>query len=255
MMQVFFRKKPCRHLAFCFTHLRRISNYLCLMKFGVVVFPGSNCDRDVYDALVHDLKQECVMLWHKNDDLSQFSTDDCIVLPGGFSYGDYLRTGAIARFSPIMKSVIDFAQRGGKVLGICNGFQILCEAHLLPGALLRNQEQKFICKNVFVKDMDSEVLKIPIAHGEGRYYADDATLDALEKNGQVLLYYCDESGNTTEAANHNGSVRNIAGICNKERNVFGMMPHPERACSTALGNTDGRKLFNKLFSFVAEPSV
>lgn len=225
------------------------------MKFGVVVFPGSNCDRDVYDALVHDLKQECVMLWHKNDDLSAFTTDDCIVLPGGFSYGDYLRTGAIARFSPIMKSVIAFAQRGGKVLGICNGFQILCEAHLLPGALLRNQEQKFICKNVYVKDADNEVLKIPIAHGEGRYHADDATLDNLEKNDQVLLYYCDENGNVTDEANHNGSVRNIAGICNPERTVFGMMPHPERACSLALGNTDGRQLFNKLFSFVTEPSV
>ena len=224
------------------------------MKFGVVVFPGSNCDRDVYDALVHDLKQECVMLWHKDEDLSQFSTDDCIVLPGGFSYGDYLRTGAIARFSPIMKSVIDFANRGGKVLGICNGFQILCEAHLLPGALLRNQEQKFICKNVFVKDSDGEVLKVPIAHGEGRYHADDATLDSLEKNKQVLLYYCDETGAITDAANHNGSVRNIAGICNKDRNVFGMMPHPERACSVALGNTDGRTVFNKLFSLALEPS-
>lgn len=222
------------------------------MKFGIVVFPGSNCDRDVYDALVHDLKQECVMLWHKSDDLSQFSTVDCIVLPGGFSYGDYLRTGAIARFSPIMKSVIEFAQRGGKVLGICNGFQILCEAHLLPGALLRNQEQKFICKNVFVKDSDQKVLTIPIAHGEGRYYADDKTLDELEQNKQVLLYYCDEHGNITDEANHNGSVRNIAGICNAERTVFGMMPHPERACSAALGNTDGRQLFNKMFSIVAE---
>lgn len=225
------------------------------MKFGVVVFPGSNCDRDMYDALVHDLKQECIMLWHKSDDLSQFTTDDCIVLPGGFSYGDYLRTGAIARFSPIMQSVIEFAQRGGKVLGVCNGFQILCEAQLLPGALLRNSEQKFICKNIFVKDQDNAVLKIPIAHGEGRYYADDSTLNDLEQNKQVLLYYCDEDGNTTEAANHNGSMRNIAGICNRERTIFGMMPHPERACSKALGNTDGRKLFNTLFSFAAEPAL
>ena len=223
------------------------------MKFGVVVFPGSNCDRDVHDALVHDLKQECIMLWHKNDDLSQFATDDCIVLPGGFSYGDYLRTGAIARFSPIMKSVIEFAQRGGKVLGICNGFQILCEAHLLPGALLRNVEQKFICKNVYVKDEDGAVLKIPIAHGEGRYYADEKTLDSLEQNRQVLLYYCNEEGRITGEANHNGSVRNIAGIRNKAGNVIGMMPHPERACSAALGNTDGRQVFNKLFSLVAEP--
>lgn len=225
------------------------------MKFGVVVFPGSNCDRDVQDALVHDLKQECVMLWHKDDDLSQFETDDCIVLPGGFSYGDYLRTGAIARFSPIMQSVIDFAQRGGRVLGICNGFQILCEAHLLPGALLRNQEQKFICNNIYVKEKGGEVLKIPIAHGEGRYYAESSVLDELEKNGQVILYYCDEAGNITPEANHNGSLRNIAGIRNREGNVIGMMPHPERACSPALGNTDGRKLFNKLFSLVTEPSL
>lgn len=224
------------------------------MKFGVVVFPGSNCDRDVHDALVHDLGQECLMLWHKNDDLSQFTTDDCIVLPGGFSYGDYLRTGAIARFSPIMKSVIAFARKGGKVLGICNGFQILCEAHLLPGALLRNQEQKFICRNVYVKDTDGDVLKIPIAHGEGRYYADEATLNTLEQSNQVLLWYCDENGNKIAEANHNGSVRNIAGICNEQRNVFGMMPHPERACSPALGNTDGRTVFNKLFSFVAAPA-
>ena len=193
------------------------------------------------------------MLWHKDEDLSEFSIEDCIVLPGGFSYGDYLRTGAIARFSPIMKSVVDFANRGGKVLGVCNGFQILCEAHLLPGALLRNEEQKFICQNIFVKDADAEIYKIPIAHGEGRYYADDATLDGLERNDQVLLYYCDKNGELTAEANHNGATRNIAGICNKERNVFGMMPHPERACSLALGNTDGRRLFNKLFSLVAEP--
>lgn len=224
------------------------------MKFGVIVFPGSNCDRDVHDALIHDLGQECIMLWHKHEDLSQFTTEDCVVLPGGFSYGDYLRTGAIARFSPIMQSVIEFAKKGGKVLGVCNGFQILCEAHLLPGALLRNEEQKFICRNIFVKDMDDDILKIPIAHGEGRYYADDKTLDELEKNKQVLLYYCDEKGNVTKEANYNGSMRNIAGICNKEGNVFGMMPHPERACSFALGNTDGRKLFNKLFSLVAEPT-
>ena len=224
------------------------------MKFGVVVFPGSNCDRDVHDALMHDLGQKSIMLWHKDEDLSQFTTDDCIVLPGGFSYGDYLRTGAIARFSPIMKSVIEFAKKGGKVLGICNGFQILCEAHLLPGALLRNEEQKFICRNIFVKDRDGDTLKIPIAHGEGRYHADEETLDGLEKERQVLLYYCNENGEITEEANHNGSARNIAGIRNKESNVFGMMPHPERACSFSLGNTDGRRLFNKLFSHVAEPA-
>ena len=222
------------------------------MKFGVVVFPGSNCDRDIHDALVHDLGQDCVMLWHKDSDLSGFTTDDCIVLPGGFSYGDYLRTGAIARFSPIMQSVIEFAGRGGKVLGVCNGFQILCESHLLPGALLRNNNQQYICKNVFVKDSEDRVLKIPIAHGEGRYYADEATLDRLEANGQVLLRYCNEDGSVAPEANPNGSVRNIAGICNEGRNVFGMMPHPERACSPLLGNTDGRKVFESLFTLVLE---
>lgn len=222
------------------------------MKFGVVVFPGSNCDRDIHDALVHDLKQECIMLWHKDSNLSQFSTEDCIVLPGGFSYGDYLRTGAIARFSPIMQSIIDFAGRGGKVLGICNGFQILCESHLLPGALLRNNNQQYICRNVFVKDIENMVYKIPIAHGEGRYYADEKTLDRLEANGQVILRYCDEKGNTSPGSNPNGAVRNIAGIRNESGNVFGMMPHPERACSPLLGNTDGRKLFETLFSLVLE---
>jgi phosphoribosylformylglycinamidine synthase len=222
------------------------------LKFGVVVFPGSNCDRDIYDALLNDLKQETHMLWHKDSDLSRFSTDDCIVLPGGFSYGDYLRTGAIARFSPIMQSVIEFAGRGGKVLGVCNGFQILCESHLLPGALLRNNNQQYICKNVFVKDWEDQVFKIPIAHGEGRYFADEKTLDLLEKNGQVILRYTDENGVVNPGSNPNGSVRNIAGICNEQRNVFGMMPHPERACSPVLGNTDGRKVFEKLFSLVLE---
>lgn len=222
------------------------------MKFGVVVFPGSNCDRDIHEALIHDLQQESKMLWHKESDLSGFTTDDCIVLPGGFSYGDYLRTGAIARFSPIMQSVIEFAKGGGKVLGICNGFQILCESHLLPGALLRNQHQKFVCKNVFMKDVEDNIYKIPVAHGEGRYYAKDDVLDELEANGQVMFRYCDEAGKITPEANPNGSLRNIAGICNKEGNVFGMMPHPERACSTALGNTDGRKIFNRLFSMVLE---
>jgi phosphoribosylformylglycinamidine synthase subunit PurQ / glutaminase len=222
------------------------------MKFGVVVFPGSNCDRDIHDALVHDLKQECIMLWHKDSDLSQFTTDDCIVLPGGFSYGDYLRTGAIARFSPIMQSIIEFAGRGGKVLGVCNGFQILCESHLLPGALLRNTNQQYICKNVFVKDIENNTYKIPIAHGEGRYYADEQTLNKLEQNGQVVLRYCNEDGEVVPEANPNGSVRNIAGICNEGRNVYGMMPHPERACSSHLGNTDGRKVFEMLFSLVLE---
>ena len=220
------------------------------MKFGVVVFPGSNCDRDIHEALVNELQQESKMLWHKDSDLSEFSTEDCIVLPGGFSYGDYLRTGAIARFSPIMKSVIEFAQKGGNVLGICNGFQILCESHLLPGALLRNAQQQFVCKNIFLKDREDQVYKIPVAHGEGRFYADEKVLDELENNGQVLFRYCDEKGAVTPEANPNGSVRNIAGICNNDRNVFGMMPHPERACSLALNNTDGRKIFNKLFSSI-----
>lgn len=222
------------------------------MKFGVVVFPGSNCDRDMHEALINDLDQESIMLWHKDSDLSQFTKDDCIVLPGGFSYGDYLRTGAIARFSPIMQSVIDFANNGGKVLGVCNGFQILCESHLLPGVLLRNNNQQYICKNVFIKDVEDVVYKIPIAHGEGRYFANDKVLDELEANKQVILRYCDENGNITHHANPNGSARNIAGITNKNGNVFGMMPHPERACSPLLGNTDGRRLFNKLFSLVLE---
>jgi len=222
------------------------------MKFGVVVFPGSNCDRDIHEALMHNLHQESRMLWHKDSDLSGFTTGDCIVLPGGFSYGDYLRTGAIARFSPIMQSVIEFAKSGGKVLGVCNGFQILCESHLLPGALLRNEQQKFICKNVFLKDTGGNVYKIPVAHGEGRYYADDETLNRMEANNQVLFRYCDEQGNVTAESNPNGSVRNIAGICNAERNVIGMMPHPERACSTALGNTDGRKILELLFPLVQE---
>lgn len=211
------------------------------MKFGVVVFPGSNCDRDMQDSLQNDLNQEVIMLWHKEKDLSMFSTEDCIILPGGFSYGDYLRCGAISRFSPMMQSVIEFAQKGGKVLGICNGFQILCEAHLLPGALLRNANQQFICKNVYVKGVGSpdKALKLPIAHGEGRYYADEATLNKLEENNQVIYRYCDENGNITPQSNPNGAIRNIAGICNAQRNVFAMMPHPERATSESLGNTDG----------------
>ena len=217
------------------------------MKFGVVVFPGSNCDRDMQDALQNDLNQEVIMLWHKEKDLSMFSTEDCIVLPGGFSYGDYLRTGAVARFSPIMQSVIEFANKGGKVLGVCNGFQILCEAHLLPGALLRNANQQFICKNVYLKGVGADkALKIPIAHGEGRYYAEEAILDKLEKNNQVIYRYCNENGEVTQLSNPNGAIRNIAGICNETRNVFGMMPHPERATNESLGNTDGRIVLESL---------
>jgi phosphoribosylformylglycinamidine synthase I len=220
------------------------------MKFGVVVFPGSNCDRDMMEALEKDLQQEVIQLWHKDKDMSMFSTADCIVLPGGFSYGDYLRCGAIARFSPMMQSVIEFANRGGKVLGVCNGFQILCESGLLPGVLLRNSQQQFVCKNIFMKEAASEggaALKIPVAHGEGRYFANNATLEELEMHRQIIYRYCDENGNINSAANPNGAIHNIAGICNKERNVFGMMPHPERACSPVLGNEDGRHVFNHLF--------
>jgi phosphoribosylformylglycinamidine synthase len=216
------------------------------MKFGVVVFPGSNCDRDMFDALAHDLGQQVTMLWHKEKDISQFNTEDCIILPGGFSYGDYLRCGAIARFSPMMQSVIEFANAGGKVFGVCNGFQILCESKLLPGALLRNSNQQFVCKNVFITADGEQVFKLPVAHGEGRYYADEATLQSMQANQQIIFKYCDENGNITEKANPNGAIHNIAGICNKERNVFGMMPHPERACSSILGNTDGIKIIQTL---------
>ncbi|MBM3414354.1 MAG: phosphoribosylformylglycinamidine synthase subunit PurQ [Bacteroidetes bacterium] len=216
------------------------------MKFGVVVFPGSNCDADMRDALQEDLGQEVIMLWHKDWDLSAFNTEDCIVLPGGFSYGDYLRCGAIARFSPMMQSVVTFAQKGGKVFGVCNGFQILCESHLLPGALLRNSNQQFVCQNTFIKDRAGKVYKIPIAHGEGRYHGSPGLLRQLQQNNQLIFTYCNEEGDVTEAANPNGSSLNIAGICNESRNIFGMMPHPERACSAALGNVDGRMIFQEL---------
>jgi phosphoribosylformylglycinamidine synthase len=216
------------------------------MKYGVVVFPGSNCDRDMQDSLQNDLNKEVIMLWHKDKDLSAFSNNDCIVLPGGFSYGDYLRCGAIARFSPMMQSVVDFANKGGKVLGVCNGFQILCESGLLPGVLLQNANQQFICRNVFIKNENEVALKIPIAHGDGRYHADEVTLDNLEKNNQIIFKYSNQSGNILESSNPNGAVRNIAGIRNHTNNVFGMMPHPERATSTALNNIDGRKVFELL---------
>jgi phosphoribosylformylglycinamidine synthase I len=198
------------------------------------------------DALQHDLGKEVIMLWHKDKDLSMFTTEDCIILPGGFSYGDYLRCGAIARFSPMMQSVIEFANKGGKVLGVCNGFQILCESGLLPGVLLQNANQQFVCKNVFIKNANGEALKVPIAHGEGRFHADEATLNELEANGQVIFHYCDENGNVETSANPNGAIRNIAGISNKNKNVFGMMPHPERASSTAMSNVDGKKVFELL---------
>jgi phosphoribosylformylglycinamidine synthase subunit PurQ / glutaminase len=219
------------------------------MKFGVVMFPGSNCDRDMIESLRNDLGQEVIELWHKDEDISMFTTDDCIVLPGGFSFGDYLRCGAIAKFSPMMQSVIAFANKGGKVLGVCNGFQILCESGLLPGVLLRNEKQQFVCKNVYIKEGAAEggsPLKIPVAHGEGRYFADDNTLEELEMHRQIIYRYCDENGHVTPVGNPNGAIHNIAGICNKERNVFGMMPHPERACSPVLGNTDGQEIIKTL---------
>jgi phosphoribosylformylglycinamidine synthase len=226
------------------------------MKFGVVVFPGSNCDEDMVYTLRNILGQNVVKLWHKDTSLQGC---DFIVLPGGFSYGDYLRTGAIARFSPIMNEVISHAQKGGYVLGICNGFQILTEAGLLDGVLLRNLSQKYICKNIFLKVQSQNNLltaglsrkkayKIPIAHGEGRYYASKKVLEQLNENDQILFRYCDEEGKITESANPNGSLENIAGICNKTRNVFGMMPHPERAASPLLGNTDGKEIFENIVS-------
>ncbi len=216
------------------------------MKFGVVVFPGSNCDRDMQDAIQNDLNKEVAMLWHKDKDLSMFTTDDCIVLPGGFSYGDYLRCGAIARFSPMMQSVIDFANKGGKVLGVCNGFQVLCESHLLPGVLLQNANQQFICRNVNITAGNGQVFKIPIAHGEGRFFAEERILDQLETDNQVIFRYCNDAGLADELCNPNGACRNIAGIKNKAGNVFGMMPHPERATSKALGNRDGMEVFSLL---------
>lgn len=222
------------------------------MKYAVVVFPGSNCDDDMVHALGDVLGNEVVKVWHKDHELPQV---DAVVLPGGFSYGDYLRTGAIARFSPIMKAVSAYAAQGGYVIGICNGFQILCEAGLLPGILLRNSNQLFICKNIWIRPENNntlltagltagKALKIPIAHAEGRYFADKATLDALEANDQVLFRYCDEQGRITPESNPNGAERNIAGICNAGRNVFGMMPHPERAAEAILGNVDGKGILS-----------
>jgi len=224
------------------------------MKCGVVTFPGSNCNHDMIYALSKILNQEVSELWHKDHDTKN---SELIVLPGGFSYGDYLRSGAIARFSPIMNEVVKHAEKGGRVLGVCNGFQILCEAGLLPGALLHNNNQKFICKNTFLKPVSkssditknlnfNKAYKIPIAHGEGRYYADDKTIDDLFSNNQVLFQYCDMKGNITESNNPNGSTKNIAGICNSRQNVMGMMPHPERAVDSLLGNEDGVHLFDSL---------
>lgn len=227
------------------------------MKFGVIVFPGSNCDDDMVHVLGDVMGQEVTKIWHKDKDLPGFGDGDCVVLPGGFSYGDYVRAGAIAQFSPVMRAVKSFAAAGGYVFGVCNGFQILCESHLLPGVLLRNANQQFICKNVWLRPATNnspitagldltKALKIPIAHAEGRYFADEKTLDALERNDQVLFRYCTPDGKITAEGNPNGAARNIAGICNERRNVFGMMPHPERASENVLGNEDGRGLFESL---------
>ena len=227
------------------------------MKFGVVIFPGSNCDMDMVYVLESILEKEVVKLWHKDTDLQEC---DFIILPGGFSFGDYLRSGAIAKFSPIMKEIIGFANAGGFVMGICNGFQILCETGLLPGALLYNTNHKFICKNVHLKTISKDTIltnmigekaiKIPIAHGEGRYLADEKAIEDLENNDQILFKYCNEKGEVTADSNPNGSIKNIAGVCNKDRNVFGMMPHPERASDIELKSTNGRKLFESILSKV-----
>ena len=230
------------------------------MKFGVVVFPGSNCDDDMIHVLGTVLGAEVHKLWHKDTSLEDYTSEDCIILPGGFSYGDYLRAGAIARYSPIMQSVISFANNGGKVWGICNGFQILCESGLLPGALVRNRDQKFISKNIHlrVETTDSlitnkcskgQVLKMPVAHAEGRYITDNQGLAELQANDQILFRYCNPHG---ELFSDNGATDYIAGICNKDRNVFGMMPHPDRASKAILGNTDGLVLFQSMYTSVLQ---
>ena len=232
------------------------------MKFGIIVFPGSNCDDDMVHVLGDVMGQDVGKVWHKEKDLHGFGNGDCIVLPGGFSFGDYVRAGAIARFSPIMPAVQAFAAAGGYVFGVCNGFQILCEAGLLPGALLRNANQKFVCKNIWLRattnnspitaDLDlKKPLKVPIAHAEGRYFADEKTLDQLEQNDQVLFRYCTPEGRITAEGNPNGAARNIAGICNAQRNVFGLMPHPERASEAVLGNADGLGILQSLLVEVA----
>ncbi len=229
------------------------------MKFGVIVFPGSNCDHDAYHVVSKHVGQPVDFVWHKETDLSSF---DAVIVPGGFSYGDYLRCGALARFSPVMQAVKQFAADGKFVFGICNGFQILCEAGLLPGVLMRNAGLHFICKHVglklenpdtpFTSEVDpNKVLSIPIAHAEGNYTCDDETFARLEQNGQIVFRYCDEDGNVTAEANPNGARSNIAGICNERRNVLGMMPHPERACEELLGSNDGRDIFRSLARSIA----
>jgi len=230
-----------------------------MARFGVVVFPGSNCDHDAYHVCKNILGQEAQFLWHKDHSLQK---SDVVILPGGFSYGDYLRCGAIARFSPIMREVTAFAADGGLVIGICNGFQILVEAGLLPGVLLRNDSLRFVCKHVHLRVENAftpftgnyapgEILTIPVAHGDGNYFADEETLHELENNGRVVFKYCDPSGAVTPEANPNGSLGNIAGIVNATGNVLGMMPHPERASDSLLGHTDGRRLFDSLLDHLA----
>lgn len=225
------------------------------MKVGVVVFPGSNCDHDCYYVLKHLYEQKVEFIWHKEESLKDY---EVILLPGGFSYGDYLRTGAIARFSPVMSKVMDFATNGGIVIGICNGFQILCEAGLLPGVLMRNQSLRFVCKHVYIKVENNqtiftseckkgEVLKIPIAHAEGLFFADQKTLEELNQCRRTLFKYCDAEGNITKESNPNGSMENIAGIVNKSGNVMGMMPHPERSAERILDSSDGAKIFQSVF--------
>ncbi len=222
-------------------------------KFGVVVFPGSNCDHDAYYSLKKVLVYQAEFLWHKEKDLKG---SDVIILPGGFSYGDYLRTGAIARFSPIMDSVYKFAENGGVVIGICNGFQILLEIGLLPGVMIKNESLKFVCKdvhlsienrdNIFTKSIKQNILKIPIAHGDGNYFTDETTLKELEKNDQILFRYVSSNGKADSESNPNGSIMNIAGIMNKRKNVMGLMPHPERCCNPLLGNIDGSLIFRSV---------
>jgi phosphoribosylformylglycinamidine synthase I len=233
------------------------------MKLGVVVFPGSNCDHDAFYALGEVLRQPVEFIWHQSEDLSGF---DAVVLPGGFSYGDYLRTGAIARFSPVMRAVERFARSGGLVLGICNGFQILCEAGLLPGALMRNRGLRFICRHVHVRvesvatpftssATKGQVLRIPIAHADGNYVCDDATLAELQRNDQIIFRYCAPDARIDPADNPNGSLDAIAGVCNRERNVLGLMPHPERAAESILGSTDGLVLLRSLVASLARPTA
>jgi phosphoribosylformylglycinamidine synthase subunit PurQ / glutaminase len=229
------------------------------MKFGVIVFPGSNCDHDAYHVVSKHVGQPVDFIWHRDTDLSTY---DAVIIPGGFSYGDYLRAGALARFSPVMNSVKDFAADGGYVLGVCNGFQILCEAGLLPGALIRNRDLHFICQHVNVRVETTEtpfthslkagdVLSLPVAHGEGNYVCDDETLEELRREDRIIFRYSNKQGDLTVESNINGSRDSIAGICSRERNVLGMMPHPERACEDLLGSSDGREIFRSLAATLA----